>query len=402
MIQLDKDQQRAVEFASESPFAIITGGAGTGKTTIIRQLALELRRRGEDPHLCAFAGKAAARLKEATRFNATTIHRLLGANGVTFTVDSLEGKTIIVDESSMVASDLMAEVMRREPARVVLVGDPAQLPPVGKGQPFHDLITLRPETVVELRTCYRATEAVYSAASQIRIGETPPMHQETAAESFDIVATGDAYKTQKHILDWVCGGHVDFGQDIILCARNGGKKGDPHHSTVYDLNTEIVNLVNPRDADEKLRAGDRVINTKNMADKDVWNGTTGEVMSIDIDGGVHVRLDVPIRDRDRGGTDADGEPFYTDSVLFSREEAKNLHLAYALTVHKAQGSQYRRVIFVCLQRDSFALLDRSLIYTAVTRTQEHCVIAGQVHALTEGIQRQRPKHTVIQELATNK
>jgi exodeoxyribonuclease V alpha subunit len=396
---LDAVQLRAIETAVSNPFTMITGGAGTGKTTIIKTIAEQVKAVGGSPTLCAFAGKAAARLKEATGFQASTIHRMLGADGSgRFARENLYGESVIVDEASMIPSDLLAEIISRQPARLVLVGDQAQLPPVGRGQPFHDLIRLRPELVCELAHCYRASEAVYHAATEIRGGLMPALSATSANEAWEIRATGDPEKTQEAILDIVRAGFVDFSQDIILVPRNGGKE-DPDakgaggmQSTVASLNQAIMEIVNPRKGEsKKIAAGDRVINTKNLPGLNIWNGTTGEVVSIDMDGGVWIKLDTPIAD-----------PFLdrqTDSVLLSREEAKHLELAYALTVHKAQGSQYRRVVFACLSRDSFALLDRPLIYTAITRTRQHCVVMGQVEAFRAGIGRIKTKRTVLQELA---
>jgi exodeoxyribonuclease V alpha subunit len=140
--------------------------------------------------------------------------------------------------------------------------------------------------------------------------------------------------------------------------------------------------------------GDRVINSKNMPQKDVWNGTTGTISAIDIDGSIWVKTDEPVQASPGAGDDK-----MTDRVLFSRSERNHLSLAYALTTHKAQGSQYRRVLVICLQRDLHCLLDRSWIYTAVTRAKHAAVVCGQTQAFRDGIKRVADKHTIIQELA---
>jgi exodeoxyribonuclease V alpha subunit len=396
MISLDASQMAAIQGACDSRFAMITGGAGTGKTSIIKELSTTLRRLEPKASvaLCAFAGKAAARLKEATKYNASTIHRLLGSNGTIFMAGPLTNTTVIIDEASMVSSDLLAEIVRRSPRRLILVGDAAQLPPVGKGQPFHDLLKLCPESTSVLSTCYRNSEAVYQAASAIRAGEIPLNTARSPEEKWDICRTGDAANTQRVLMSHVEKGFIDFDNDIILVPRNGDN--DEQACTVKGLNRMIVDAVNPREGDEKFRVGDRVMNTKNFADADVWNGTTGSVHAIDSDGGIWITLDVPIRDMERSTPDHEA---YKDTVLFDRTMARELKLAYALTVHKAQGSQYRRVVFIALRRDSRALLDRGLIYTAVTRTKEQCVVMGQYDAFAEGIRTVREKRTVIQELA---
>lgn len=394
-MKLDKNQTAAIDAATSNRVSIITGGAGTGKTTIISQIASRLDEAGEEVALCAFAGKAAARLREACTRQATTIHRLLGSNGTRFMRETLEGVSVIVDEASMISSDLMAEIVRRNPARLVLVGDPAQLPPVGRGQPFHDLIALRGAIVYELTTCYRATEAVYQAAHAIRSGATPEQHLVSSGERWDIIATGGAEQTQAKLMTWVESGALDFERDIILCPCNGAAD---QPCSVAGLNAAIVERIAAhRDKPTELRPGDRVINVKNLPKKDMWNGTTGTVHGIDIDGGVFVKTDVPVIDWDR--TSSADNPEYTSIVLLSAKEARDLQHAYALSVHKAQGSQYRRVVFVALNRDAHMLLTRSLVYTAVTRTQEQCAVIGQPAALTGAIAKVEQKRTVLQELA---
>lgn len=144
----------------------------------------------------------------------------------------------------------------------------------------------------------------------------------------------------------------------------------------------------------KFLPGDRVINTKNNPDKDIWNGTTGTVHAIDEDGGMWLRLDIPITDPNRPEE-------VKDLVLLNKDEQSHLSHAYALTVHKSQGSQYRQVCFVCLMRDRF-VLNRSLVYTAVTRTKQRCIVAGQVSALAQSMQREKSKRTVIQLLAKSR
>ena len=394
-MHLDPIQLEAVSRATDQPFSITTGGAGTGKTTIINNMRRELTARGENVSLVAFAGKAAARLREACRYPSSTIHRMLGYNGVGFTSDDLSDKSIIVDESSMIAGDLMAEIVSRNPKRLVLVGDQAQLPPVGKGQPFHDLLDLRTDLVTNLTTCYRATEAVYKAANAIRNGERPPMQETSPNESWRAMNTGDAGRTQSTIMDWIKAGMLDFSQDIILCPRNGD---NPERvATVEGLNAAISQYYRPGSKPLDFKPGDRVINTKNMPGKDCWNGTTGTVHAVDIDGGVWVTTDVPIIDKDQ--TKDEMDPVYTDKAFFSKAERKSLQLAYALTVHKSQGSQYRRVIYVCLNRDAFSLLDRSLTYTAVTRTRAACCVVGEMDAFWRSIETVKHRRTILQELA---
>ena len=382
---LHPTQQAAVDAAISKRISIITGGAGTGKTTIIKAIA---EATPGTVHLCAFAGKAAARLREATGRGATTIHRLLMYQGDRFALDDLRGKTVIVDEASMVDSHLLAEICRRKPKRLVLVGDDAQLPPVGRAQPFHDLIALRPDLVSNLTACYRNQAAVYDASMSIRRGEVPQWQADYENERWTVENSGDAQATQDYILRIVRDKLIEFkdGTDIILAPKNG-EPGMP--CSVRGLNAAIVDLVNPRSEEDikkrrRLKPGDRVINTKNNANLDIWNGTTGTINSIDLDGTVFFKPDDPVQSGD-------------EYVTVPKDAAKHLELGYALTVHKSQGSQYRRVIFCCLQRDTYSL-DRALVYTAVTRTQSQCLVAGQRSALAAAINRVRHKWTVTQEI----
>lgn len=394
-MQLDQSQLDAVQRAVSTRFAIINGGAGYGKTTIIKAIAERIQSNGGSVNLCAFAGKAAARLREATGIGASTIHSMLGFRGNGhFAAGPLHGYSIICDESSMVASDLLAEIVRREPDRLILVGDEAQLPPVGSGQPFHDLIQLRPEIVSTLTTCYRNSEAIFKAAQAIRSGGMPLGYDETSAEKWRLANSGGADATHRKVLEMVEAGELDFAQDVLLVPRNGDSASQA--CTVAGLNADIVKIVNPRADAEKIKEGDRIINTHNCPELDIWNGTTGSVHAIDYNGGIWIKLDTPIVDY---GNSTPEQIAYTDTVLVPRAHAiKHLQLAYALTVHKAQGSQYRKVVFCCLCRDQHVLIDRAMLYTGVTRAKHECVVMGEIRAVQDGIRTVKSKATVLQEL----
>jgi exodeoxyribonuclease V alpha subunit len=396
--EYDPSQVDAIEFATKRRVCLISGGAGTGKTTIIEEIANRLEESGTPVKLCAFAGKAAARLKEATGRQAATIHRMLGFNGERYLERDLSQYAVICDEASMVAADLMAEIVTRKPSKLILVGDQAQLPPVGKGQPFHDLLKFKPDICRHLTTCWRNAEAVFKAATAIRSGDMPAQHEQTENEKWEILKTGDPTQTHRVILQQVRAGEFDFDKDIILCPQTG-KRNPELPCCVASLNKDIVGIVNPRGNDsDKWQVGDRVINTKNYPDADVWNGTTGSIHAIDHKEEIWVKLDTPIIDME--ATKDFSKPVMKDKVLFGKDMKKSLQLAYVLTVHKSQGSQYRKVMFVALERDSFALMKRSLIYTAVTRTKKECVVIGQIRALMKGVQELDHKRTVIQEMAT--
>ena len=382
---LDETQMAAVQFALDSSFAVINGGAGCGKTSLIKAICDSLK---GDVELCAFAGKAAARLKEATGHDAGTIHRMLKfmGEGLGFTLQSLAGKTVVLDEASMVASDLMGEIIKRNPKRLILVGDEAQLPPVGSGQPFHDIIALCPEKVRTLSVCYRNREAIFSAALSIRNGDTPPMEAKTEGETWRVMPIRDPREAHGEILRTVRDGDIDFDTDIILCCRNGDGDGETECS-VAAFNRDIKDIVNPNeDGSYKVAPGDRVINTKNHAELDVWNGTTGKCDRLDSDGAMWVQLDY----RNSAGEDC---------VLIPKKEAREWQLAYALTVHKSQGSQYRKVFFVVSKRDQMNLLSRPMVYTAVTRARKECAVIGDVQAFHGAIRSVERKQTVMQEMS---
>lgn len=385
---LDEVQMDAVQYALDHSFAIINGGAGCGKTTLVKAICDSLKTPVE---LCAFAGKAAARLKEATCHDAGTIHCMLGYMGEEFgfTRPSLKGVTVILDEASMVSSDLMAEIVKRNPDRLILVGDEAQLPPVGSGQPFHDIIALKPEVVKTLKTCYRNTEAIFSSALNIRHGITPPPDAQSENELWKTHNIQDLRSSHLEVLKIVKSGAVDFDTDIILCCRNGEKGEDANTScTVLGFNRDIKDIVNPNDdGSYKIAAGDRIINTKNDAELDVWNGTTGRCREFDCDNAMWVDLDFPRSNREK-------------TVLIPKAKVKEWQLAYALTVHKSQGSQYRKVFFVCARRDILTLLSRPMVYTAVTRAKKECHIVGDNFAFQKSIRTMQHKRTIIQELAS--
>ena len=352
----DPSQERAVRAAlSRTGLTVVNGPAGTGKTTVMRALADALDARGEPVDLCAFAGKAAARLREATGRHASTIHSLLGwtGEGGGFRAGSLRGRTVVVDEASMVPSSLLAEIARREPRRLVLVGDQAQLQPVGAGAPFHDLCDFMPSAVFSLDVCHRARGAVLAAARAIREGALP-RDAEARGEAFAVERVASPEAAHARIMELVRAGRVDFAQDLVLSPRNG--EGDaPAPATVNALNADIGAAVNPHAPGERFRAGDRVMMTRNFPGLDLWNGTAGWVSRVDTDGRPYFAPD--------GGREA---------RLGEREQRDALAPAYCLTVHKSQGSQYRDVWVVALRRDAAVLLDRPMLYTAVTRARRAC------------------------------
>ena len=378
----DSDQFTAVNAAlTEQGDRIITGGAGTGKTTIIRQIAEALDGKCE---VMAPTGKAAARLKEATGFPAGTVHRALLWDGKRF---YREGKlpVTIIDEASMVDSCLLAAILRYEPSKIILVGDDAQLAPVGKGQPFHDLIRLRPDIVSTLRTCHRAKGAVHQAANAIRQGETPAARIESGGEAWCVKRTGGPKETLERLGQWIRDGYYDENQDIILGPQYGNANSEAEGAPdggIRAINATVKSWLNP--SSEQYAPGDRVILNKNFSAEDLWNGDLGSITDMDNHGLPEVTLD-----RDQG------MPRRLD-----REQFRELAHAWCLSVHKAQGSQFRQVFF-CVFRRHVRMLNRPLIYTAVTRAQKAVVVCGETDVFYSGINTVCDRQTVMQALAAD-
>jgi len=376
-VTFDTYQLDAIRAARAGRDLMVAGGAGTGKTSIIRRIAED---RNGEIMLIAPTGKAAARLREATGFQAQTVHRALGYDGEEFR-PALAAKfdvPAVIDEASMMDSWLLAHVMSMAPPQLVMVGDDAQLPPVGAGQPFHDLLRLRPDRVKRLEICHRNREAVHAAALAIRQGRRPEP-QCTESESFRLMQTGGGERTQAFIVKWFREGVLDPAQDVVLACRYGDEDGC---GDIRGLNAAIMQAVNPHQPGERWRLGDRVMCNRNFGPVDVWNGDMGTVTGIDTGGRAWVTLD-------RGREDG--------PLLLEREIEKEFTHAWALSVHKSQGSQWRRVAFVCL-RKHLHMLSRALIYTAVTRARSGCVVCGELDAFYTGINRVAGKQTVLQEL----
>lgn len=400
-VKPDKSQLDAVEFAICHDIAVITGGAGAGKTSTLRMVANGIKIHNPELKLCLCAptGKAAARLKETSGIHATTIHSLLGASGVDsfiFRTETLKGCAIIVDEASMVDSAILREILIREPSKLILVGDEAQLPPVGKGQPFHDIIKNYPAIVKTLRCAYRNSEAVFQAASYIREGKAPGQGSDSPNERWSVVPCVKPEEAEEAICYWASEGVMDFERDIILCPKNGeGSDAEGYEAaTVNSLNQKLLWIHrNMRGTcnGQRFQIGDRVFNTKNFSKAGIWNGTTGTVHAVDSDGDVYVALDTPVIDEKTGRV--------KEVQKFDKGQREHLEYAYALTVHKSQGNQFRRVIFVALQRDSYQL-DRALLYTGVTRAEVEAIVVGDYTTLLKGIDRVNNKQTVLQCLST--
>lgn len=378
-MNFDASQLAAIEATCDPAHRnrVITGGAGTGKTTLIQAIAERIG----PCEIMAPTGKAAARLKEATGFDACTIHRALMFDGEKLNRSGKINRPVIVDESSMIDSWLLAQLLKFDPPKLILVGDSAQLAPVGKGQPFHDLIRLRPDITSELTHCWRAQGAVHKAAQSVRRGDPPYHAEDSGGETFRMIDTGEAESTTERIVAWVKAGQFDVKTDVILSPRYGDSESND--AGIHSINKAVRALLNP--SDRKFATGDRCIINKNFGSDDLWNGDLGFISDIDQDEGLWLTLD---RDRE-------------NPRLVKKDQVKEVAHAYCLSVHKSQGSQFRRVFFVCLKRH-WHQLSRSLIYTAITRAQKGVVVLGELGAFYHGINVNVQKKTVIQYLAAQR
>ena len=388
-MDFDPSQLSAIDKALAPGNTIITGGAGTGKTTVIKEIARRLKENDEHPEIMAPTGKAAARLKEATGYDAGTIHRALIWDGGQFRRTWDFDCPVIIDEASMVDSWLMARLLEFKPSKLILVGDASQLPPVGRGQPFHDLLALKPDMTARLTHCWRAQGAVHIACSAIREGKPPAKAADSGGETFTMRETGGAPTTLAFLRKIAESGRYDPATDAIVAPMYGKGNGD---GGIRSINKMMHEMLNPRDkAQDSTDApglhgywavGDRILCLKNFSDLDFWNGDLATIQDIDTKGNLWVEVDR------RPG----------DATLLETEAKREISHAYAMSVHKAQGSQFRRTFFVCL-RAHWNMLTRALIYTAVTRTKIDCVVCGQLQAFYHGIKQEEKKRTIIQHLA---
>ncbi|MBI5850361.1 MAG: ATP-dependent RecD-like DNA helicase [Planctomycetes bacterium] len=367
-------QREAVARAFASPFSVITGGPGVGKTTIVRAIAATCERSGLLLLLAAPTGRAAKRLSESTGCIASTIHRLLewqaGINRFQRDAEHrLEGDVLVVDECSMLDVQLAYHLFRAVPPgmRVVLVGDVDQLPSIGPGRVLADLIDCDRIPVTRLSTIFRqgAGSRIVRAAHAVLAGELPQSGGE--GDDFFFVEAKSAAHAKELVLELVTTRIPRrFGLDPladvqVLCPMYRGDAG------ADALNVELQARLNPRGDElqrgsKLFRVGDKVLQVKNDYDLDVFNGDVGRVIAVD-------RADSLLRVR-----------FDEREVEYPFADLDQLVPAYAITVHRAQGSEYPAVI-VPLLTEHYVMLRRNLFYTAITRGRQLVVVVGVRKAL---------------------
>ncbi len=395
---LSTQQQEAVQAVMHHPFSVLTGGPGTGKTTTIRTIISLCKEQNLHVNLAAPTGRAAKRMQEATGMPASTIHRLLEVSvqaGMEFSRDErnpLEGDLLIVDEASMLDVHIAYFLSKAIPAHmhVLLVGDVDQLPSVGVGNVLRDIIHVIESRsaghsasagicpIVRLDVIFRqgADSAIVENAHRIRRGHEPIIDNQTFRD-FYFMSHDDPQKAHDTILSLLAQrlpSYFDLKvQDImVLCPMRRGAVG------VDNLNESLQRVLNPPGTNEPelhrggmvLRKGDLVMQIRNDYQKMVFNGDLGTLVNVDPQNkGAQIRFDDVTHDYDQS-------------------DLGNITLAYAITVHKSQGSEYPAVV-IPLMRSHSIMLQRNLLYTAMTRAKQLVVIVGERAALRQAVRNAR-------------
>ena len=395
-------QRLAVELAARTGVLILTGGPGTGKTTTVRGIVALFQKMGLDIVLAAPTGRAAKRMSELTGMEAQTVHRLLGmswndaTHQVTFTKteqEPLEADAVIVDEMSMVDLSLFSALLRalRPGTRLVLVGDADQLPSVGAGNVFSDLIRSGRVETVFLREVFRQAEqsAIIRNAHSVNLGEPPRLTNDQG--DFFFLCRRDGERTLSTVVD-LCRSRLPEKMGIpadqiqVLTPTRKGPSG------TVSLNRSLQAALNPPKLDKRelqwgerlFREGDRIMQTRNDYDV-VWEKADGTVGTGMFNGDVGKIVQI----------DPSGEWLTVDfdgrTALYGVEQLNEVDLAYAMTVHKAQGSEYRCVVLAAMPAAQ-SLMVRGVLYTALTRARELLILVGDdaaVRAMAANDRQQR-------------
>ena len=385
---LDEMQKKAVQEAAGHGLLILTGGPGTGKTTVVKGILNVLEQAGCRILLAAPTGRAARRLADSAGHPAATVHRLLEyqptGDGLCFGKDDsdpLDAEAIIIDEASMLDISLTYHLLKAIPGgcRLIFVGDVDQLPSVGAGSVLKDMIRSGRMPVVRLENVFRQAEVspIVRNAHKINRGQMPEFlagaDSEFALEEFANEQDAAEFVARTYA-QLTSGG--DWRRVQVLTPMHKNPCG------VQNLNKLLQKYLNPPSAAKPevnipgnvLRVGDKVMQIRNNYEKDVFNGDIGRVIKID---GKNVTVAFP--ERPEG-----------DYVTYAQGEVEELQLAYAMSVHKSQGSEYPYVILLMVQ-SHYIMLQRNLLYTAVTRAKEKVLIVGSKNAVRTAVENDKTK-----------
>ena len=386
--QLTEEQAGAIRTALSHPVSVLTGGPGTGKTTAIKALIEVADSGGKTYALASPTGRAAKRLSEATERPASTIHRLLGFSpkeGFKFNAENpLKIDLLVIDEASMLDLLLAQQLLKAVPrgCHLLLVGDVDQLPSVGAGDVLRDIIMSGIAPVTSLRYIFRqeAGSQIITNAHRINQGKMPRFNESVQIENNDffLFPAEDAGQAASWVQDVVCNripgkfGFDPLSQIQVLAPMYRGNAG------VNALNENLQAALNPPSLKKQekslfgtiFRQGDKVMQTQNNYDIDVFNGDIGRVQAINP---VAHTLEVEFDGR---------------RVSYDWMDADQLVQAYAISVHKAQGSEFP-VVVVPLISAHYMMLQRNLLYTAITRARQLCVLVGSRRAIGMAVNNNR-------------
>jgi len=404
-LQLAASQQEAVQQALASKVLVITGGPGVGKTTLINAILHILSAKKLRIQLCAPTGRAAKRMSEATGLEAKTIHRLLEFDPASYGFRRnaelpLECDLLVVDETSMVDVPLMASLLVAIPpdAALLLVGDVDQLPSVGPGQVLADGINSGALAVTRLTEVFRqaASSRIITTAHAINAGTIPDLRSPPEGESSDFYfLPADTPEQAVSLILKVVGeriparfGFDPVGEVQVLCPMARGGCGS------RSLNIELQKLLNPDPTEQverfgwRFAPGDKVMQIANDYEKEVFNGDVGTIDAID-EGNSELSVLFPTSEAGVGGSRA---------VVYGWGELDHLVPAYACTIHKSQGSEYPAVVIPLLTQH-YAMLQRNLVYTGLTRGKQLVVLVGQKKALAMAVKNHlgRRRYTKLAE-----
>lgn len=401
-IQLAQKQKEAIKACLHHGVLVLTGGPGTGKTTVIKGILSILKAQGLKIRLAAPTGRAAKRLSETTGQKALTIHRLLEANNLAqddnlqlgFSKDiddQLDADVIILDEVSMVDIVLMHHFLNAVPdgCRIILVGDTDQLPAVGPGSVLKDIIRSQKIPAIRLDEIFRQaqTSMIIQNAHIINAGRLPDLRKQYS--DFVFYELNDDTSITQKILDLCTKDLPHEGFDVLKDVQ----VLSPMHRFlcgVENLNLMLQEQLNPKKNQDELkyssqtfRVGDKVMHIRNNYQKNVFNGDIGFIQDIN-----NEKLTAD---------------YFDHIVTYEKNELNELTLAYASSVHKSQGSEYK-VVIIPLSTSHYIMLQRNLLYTAITRAKQKVIIIGSKKALMTAVQsnRTQKRYTLLAERLAHK